>query len=194
MKLVLLVLFAISALSGYVPVVHGKHDALYSAFSPILKNKAKKRVKELIKSGRLRFGPDTTSEQKAQFAAMMLGSTGSKGRQGVDESPWILSSSIGGGGGTFPGQYRDTFSSISNVVVGPTFEFRKLVRALPQCGTRRWLSSLETALNCQRRSNWRTYANKKEFPRCPRLVLPTRKRPRPGAFRPPTLREARKDP
>ena len=76
MKLVVLVLFAILALSGYAPVVHGKHEALYSAFSPILKNKAKKRVKELIKSGRLRFGPDMTSEQKAQFAAMMSGSKG----------------------------------------------------------------------------------------------------------------------
>ena len=76
MKLVVLVLFAILALSGYAPVVHGKNAALYSAFSPILKNKAKKRVKELIKSGRLRFGPDTTSEQKAQFAAMMSGSKG----------------------------------------------------------------------------------------------------------------------
>ena len=104
MKLVVLVLFAILALSGYAPVVHGKNAALYSAFSPILKNKAKKRVKELIKSGRLRFGPDTTSEQKAQFAAMMLGSKGSKGRQDVEESPWILSSSsvqpgrVGGAG------------------------------------------------------------------------------------------------
>jgi hypothetical protein len=78
MKLVVLVLFAILALSGYAPVVHGKHEALYSAFSPILKNKAKKRVKELIKSGRLRFGPDMTSEQKAQFAALM---SGRKGRQ-----------------------------------------------------------------------------------------------------------------
>ena len=94
MKLVVLVLFAILALSGYAPVVHGKHAALYSAFSPILKNKDKKRVKELIKSGRLTFGPDTTSEQKAQFAAMMLGSKGSKGRQDVEESPWILSSSM----------------------------------------------------------------------------------------------------
>ena len=85
MKLVVLVLFAILALSGYAPVVQGKHDALYSAFSPILKNKAKKRVKELIKSGRLRFGPDTTSEQKAQFAAMMSGSKGSKGSKGRQE-------------------------------------------------------------------------------------------------------------
>jgi len=81
MKLVVLVLFAILALSGYAPVVQGKHEALYSAFSPILKNKAKKRVKELIKSGRLRFGPDMTSEQKAQFAAMM---SGRKGRQSGD--------------------------------------------------------------------------------------------------------------
>ena len=94
MKLVVLVLFAILALSGYAPVVQGKHHALYSAFSPILKNTDKKRVKELIKSGRLTFGPDTTSEQKAQFAAMMLGSKGSKGRQEREELSWTLSGSL----------------------------------------------------------------------------------------------------
>jgi len=82
MKLVVLVLLAILALSGYAPVVHGKHAKLYSAFRSILKKKDRKRVKELIESGRLRFAPDTTSEQKAQFVAMMSGSKGGKGSKG----------------------------------------------------------------------------------------------------------------
>ena len=90
MKLVVLVLLAIFALSGYAPGVHGYHTELYSAFRPMLKNKERERVKELFKSGRLSFGPDTTSEQKAQFVAMMLGRKGRKGRQTASKLAWTL--------------------------------------------------------------------------------------------------------
>ena len=78
MKLLSLLLLVIFALSSYVPAAESKKVTIYDALRPILKTKAKKHVKSLVKDDMLVWGVGLTNEQKAQIMDMLAGKKSSK--------------------------------------------------------------------------------------------------------------------
>ena len=84
MKLFALFLVVIFALANYAPTAESKKVTVYDALRPILKTKAKKHVKSLVKDDRLAWGVGLTNEQKAQIMDMLAGKK-SANRQSPEE-------------------------------------------------------------------------------------------------------------
>ena len=84
MKLLSLLLLVIIALSSYAPAAESKKVTIYDALRPILKTKAKKHVKNLVKDDKLAWGVGLTNQQKAQIMDMLAGKKSSN-RQVTEE-------------------------------------------------------------------------------------------------------------
>ena len=90
MKLLSLLLLVIIALSSYAPAAESKKVTIYDALRPILKTKAKKHVKSLVKDDRLAWGVGLTNEQKAQIMDMLAGKKSANRQNPEDKSDIVI--------------------------------------------------------------------------------------------------------